>query len=136
MIRFADTSFWFGLYTKADARHSDAVTLWRSTTDRVVTSNLVLGETWTLLLLRRTSHGRAMALLDAIWQSPRVEVARIDESDEERAWSWLRMHDERACSFVDATSYALMRRRRIHEALAFDGDFSAAGFVEARTDHP
>jgi len=25
-----------------------------------------------------------------------------------------------------------MRRRRIREALAFDGDFSAAGFVELR----
>lgn len=132
MIRFADTSFWFGLYTKADARHADAVALWRSSTDRVVTTNLVLGETWTLLLLRRTSHGKAVELVDAIGESPRVEVARIDESDEDRAWSWLRRHDERAYSFVDATSYALMRRRRIQEALAFDGDFSAAGFVEAR----
>lgn len=132
MIRFADTSFWFGLYTKVDARHQDAATLWRSTTDRVITSNLVLGETWTLLLLRRTSHDRAVELVDAIRQSPRVEAARINESDEERAWSWLRQHDERTYSFVDATSYALMRRRRIREALAFDGDFLAAGFVEAR----
>lgn len=64
--------------------------------------------------------------------SPRVEVARVDESDEERARSCLRQHDERTYSFVDATSYTLMRRRRIHEALAFDGDFLAAGFVEVR----
>ena len=40
--------------------------------------------------------------------------------------------DERRYSFVDATSFALMRRRRITDALAFDGDFSAAGFVELR----
>lgn len=73
-----------------------------------------------------------MKLIEAIRASPRVEVARIDESDEERAWSWLRQHDERSYSFVDATSYALMRRRRIHEAFAFDGDFLAAGFVEVR----
>jgi hypothetical protein len=31
-----------------------------------------------------------------------------------------------------ATSFALMRSRKIREALAFDGDFSAAGFVELR----
>jgi predicted nucleic acid-binding protein len=37
-----------------------------------------------------------------------------------------------AGSFVDATSFAVMRRRRIREALAFDGDFNAAGFVEVR----
>jgi hypothetical protein len=29
-------------------------------------------------------------------------------------------------------SFAMMRRRRMREALAFDGDFSAAGFVEVR----
>ncbi|HKG04390.1 MAG TPA: hypothetical protein VKB03_14530 [Conexibacter sp.] len=40
--------------------------------------------------------------------------------------------NEREYSFVDATSFAVMRRRRIREALAFDGDFSAAGFVELR----
>lgn len=132
MIRFAGTSFWFGLYTKADSRHGDAATLWRDTSDRVVTSGLVLGETWTLLRLRRTSHNRTVALMDAIRQSPRIEVARISESDEDLAWSWLREHDERTYSFVDATSFALMRRRRINEALAFDGDFVAAGFVEVR----
>jgi predicted nucleic acid-binding protein len=42
-------------------------------------------------------------------------------------------HDERKYSFVDATSFALMRALRLREALAFDGDFSAAGFNELRT---
>ncbi len=41
-------------------------------------------------------------------------------------------HDERAYSFVDATSFATMRRLRLSEALAFDEDFSAAGFIEVR----
>ncbi len=45
---------------------------------------------------------------------------------------WLRRHDEREYSFVDATSFILMRSLRIREALAFDGDLSAAGFVELR----
>jgi len=35
---------------------------------------------------------------------------------------------------VDATSFPVMRRRRIREALAFDGDFNAAGFVEMRAN--
>ena len=53
---------------------------------------------------------------------------------EEEAWTWLGRHDERPYSYVDATSFALMRKLRIGEALAFDGDFAAAGFVELRPE--
>ena len=58
--------------------------------------------------------------------------AAVKEAIEREARAWLRRHDERAYSFVDATSFAVMRRERLGEALAFDGDFSAAGFVEVR----
>ena len=61
-----------------------------------------------------------------------VSVHRIDERVEATAWDWLHRHDERPYSFVDATSFALMRSLGISEALAFDGDFAAAGFTELR----
>ena len=59
-------------------------------------------------------------------------MLRVEDDDEQNAWEWLRRHDEREYSFVDATSFALMRRLAIREAFAFDGDFAAAGFVELR----
>jgi predicted nucleic acid-binding protein len=34
---------------------------------------------------------------------------------------------------VDATSFDTMRRLGIGEAFAFDGDFTAAGYIELRT---
>jgi predicted nucleic acid-binding protein len=55
---------------------------------------------------------------------------------EEDALRWLRRHDERDYSFVDATSFATMRSMRIRRALAFDGDFEAAGFQELRAARP
>jgi predicted nucleic acid-binding protein len=61
-----------------------------------------------------------------------LTVVHVDEQVEDEAWRWLQRHDERPYSFVDATSFALMRRRRLREAFAFDGDFSAAGFIEVR----
>ena len=64
--------------------------------------------------------------------SPRVSVAHVDSTVDERAWEWLARHHERQYSYVDATSFEIMRRERITEALAFDGDFSAAGFIEVR----
>lgn len=61
-----------------------------------------------------------------------LQVVRLTEELEEDALDWLRKHDEREYSFVDATSFAYMRARGVQEALAFDGDFAAAGFTELR----
>jgi uncharacterized protein len=57
---------------------------------------------------------------------------QVDEGIGREARAWLRRHDERAYSFVDATSFVVMHRERLGEALAFDGDFIAAGFIEVR----
>ena len=73
-----------------------------------------------------------MAWIDRVHAAPDIEIERIDEKLEAEAWAWLRVHDERPYSFVDATSFALMRKLRITHALAFDGDFAAAGFTELR----
>jgi uncharacterized protein len=96
-----------------------------------VTSSLVRGETWTFL---RRRHGLrvAVSFLDRITHSTRVRVEAIDEAIDARALAWLGERDEREYSHVDATSFALMRALRMQEALAFDGDFTAAGFVELR----
>ncbi|HET9849642.1 MAG TPA: hypothetical protein VFR68_13925 [Candidatus Dormibacteraeota bacterium] len=58
------------------------------------------------------------------------EPGPIDDIVETAALRWLGRQDEREYSFVDATSFALMRSLRIRDALGFDGDFTAAGFRE------
>ncbi len=73
-----------------------------------------------------------MTFLDRARSAERLEIAFATRDLETEAWNWLRRHDERAYSFVDATSFALIRKLRIREVLAFDGDFAAAGFVELR----
>ena len=52
----------------------------------------------------------------------------MTEDLEDDAIRWLRRHDERSYSFVDAASFAVMRSLRIKEALTFDQDFTVAGF--------
>jgi predicted nucleic acid-binding protein len=97
----------------------------------LVTSDQVRGETWTYLR-RRAGHAAAVSFLDTLESSPRIQVIRVEESHERTALRWLRQHDEREYSFVDATSFALMRAHRLREAFAFDSDFTAAGFIELR----
>jgi predicted nucleic acid-binding protein len=129
---FVDTSYWVALRNRRDANHARARALFeRAASDTLVTSNHVRGETWTYLR-RRAGHDSAVAFLDALDRSPRSQVVTIDPSQEAEALRWLRRHDEREYSFVDATSFVLMRSLRIRDALVFDADFAAAGFVELR----
>jgi predicted nucleic acid-binding protein len=130
-MRFVDTSFWVAYRFRRDAHHHASLALWSDRSHPLVTTDLVVGETWTFLR-RRTGHSEAVGFLDNIHTSERVGVVHVDELVAEDAWAWLRRHDERTYSFVDATSFEVMRRGRIKEALAFDGDFAAAGFVEVR----
>jgi uncharacterized protein len=130
-VIFVDSSFWIAQQLERDRRHAEAKLLETTLgTARLVTSGPVAGETWTFLR-GKAGHARAISWLDRIQATP-VPVEHVDRALEDEAWAWLRVHDERPYSFVDATSFALMRRLRIREALAFDGDFAAAGFVELR----
>lgn len=127
-----DSSFWIAETLPRNGLHEVAARLAQSYFGKpLVTTNLILAETWTYVR-RRAGHSRAVRWLDQLLVAPGITVERIDEVLEAEAWAWLRIHDERAYSFVDATSFALMRKLRIEEALAFDGDFAAAGFVELR----
>ncbi len=132
---FADTSFFVAGADDRDSHHEAALQLFEIVAGRrIVTSNHVRGETWTTLR-RKLWHGRAVDFLDSVdRRAGHVQVAHIAEELEADALRWLRLHDEREYSFVDATSFAYMRAKGIQEALAFDGDFAAAGFTELRPD--
>ena len=129
---FVDSSFWIAEALPRDRRHEESLALAAAFASQpTTTSNLILGETWTFLR-RRTGYRFAMRWLDTAEASRDLRTERIDEELEADAWTWLRVHDERPYSFVDATSFALMRKLRLTQALAFDGDFAAAGFDELR----
>jgi uncharacterized protein len=129
---FVDTSFWVALRNRRDSWHESAVLLLdQHHTGPLVTTNQIRGETWTFLR-RRAGHAAAVDFLDVVKSSPRVRLIFISEELEAEAERWLRRHDEREYSFVDATSFAVMKALKVKEALAFDGDFAAAGFRELR----
>jgi predicted nucleic acid-binding protein len=135
-VKFADTSWWVAWSLPGDGRHREALALLDHVgpTEQVITTNLIIGETWTFLR-RKDGHVTALAFLDrieALDERDKLTLHRVTPEQELKAWEWLRTHDERAYSFVDATSFQVMRDRRLREALAFDQDFAAAGFLELR----
>jgi predicted nucleic acid-binding protein len=130
-VIFVDTSYWIAAMTQGDAHHDEARRLSGSAGALLVTTNHVRGETWTFLN-RRHGHVPAVAFLDRMSRALRLRIEFVSREVEEEALRWLRERDEREYSFVDATSFAVMRSLRIREAFAFDGDFAAAGFTELR----
>lgn len=133
-MKFADTSWWVAWALPGDSRHRAALDALRSLGrgEQILTTNLVVGETWTFLR-RRDGHRTAVAFIDRVDRlrdTAALVVHRVSDQQEVAAWAWLRKHDESAYSLVDATSFEVMRGRRLREAFAFDLDFAAAGFVE------
>ena len=129
---YVDTSYWVAARLSRDDRHEEAIALAAAhRAEPWITSNHVRGESWTFLR-RRAGHSSAVDFLDRTGRSSLLRTETVTPALEAEALRWLRRHDEREYSFVDATSFALCRDLRIERVLAFDGDFSAAGFAELR----
>jgi predicted nucleic acid-binding protein len=69
-----------------DDHHGEATSLLRAVDGRrLVTSNHVGGETWTFVR-KRAGHARAVAFLEAIAASPRLDVVHVSEALEDVAF--------------------------------------------------
>ncbi len=135
---FVDTGAWYALQVSDDEWHEAAVGALRelvATRHPLVTSNQVIGETYTLLRVT-CGHAAALAFLDRLDESRRVERAFIGKELEARAYRLLRQYADQDFSFVDAMSFALMRAERIRHAFAFDQHFAVAGFTRVPADVP
>ena len=103
--------------------------------EQVLTTNLVVGETWTFLR-RKDTHQSAIAFLDRVKileSRNKLSVHHVTSEQETRAWTWLRRRDERIYSFVDASSFEVMRERRLREAFAFGPRFRSCGIHRTST---
>lgn len=128
---FVDTGAWYAVQITDDRHHAAAQAVLRELVEsdvQIVTSNLVIGETYTLL---RTAKGyrEAKRFLDTLGQSRKLERFAITEFLERKAYEILAQYTDHPFSFVDATSFALMRQQRIQHAFAFDAHFVTAGFL-------
>lgn len=125
---FLDTSALLALLDADEARHKDALVVWRQLLEGdvpVVTTNYVLVETYALAQ-RRLGSAAVRVLADDLL--PVVDVEWIGRELHERAIAVLIAANRRDLSLVDAVSFETMRRRGIDRAFAFDRHFEEAGF--------
>jgi predicted nucleic acid-binding protein len=127
---FVDTSGLYALVDKKDAHHGAArdvtVALAREGR-RLVLSDLVLAEAATLAKVRSGAH-MALRVLDLIEQSVAFRVEHVDATRCETTKAYFRKHTDHGYSFVDCSSFVLMRELRIRQAVTTDSHFREAGF--------
>lgn len=128
---FVDTGAFVALRNRAEREHGaarEALAALVADRAQLLTSNYVFSETYTALLVR-AGREEAIRWGQRFCSGAAIELVRIDESLEERAWSILESHADKLWSHVDATSFALMEREGITEAFAFDHHFAQRGLT-------
>ncbi len=118
---FVDTSIWYAAADDGDSHNAVARTLIGQHAGELVTSDLVLGELWNLLNAR-AEHRTADRVIAALTSG----IARIEcatQADLQAAATAARAFEDQAFSLTDRTSWALMERLGIADALALDNDF-------------
>jgi uncharacterized protein len=127
---FIDSSGFFAHLAAADPFHKQATALFQQARAErwcLVTTNAVVFETYALLLYRtRNGRAHALAFLDGLDRGF-CAVERVTVRDETKAMALVRTHEDKAYSLCDASSFVVMERLRIREAIAFDRHFREYG---------
>lgn len=127
---FADTNGWIALNSKRDQFHEIALKENRTllkTGYRYITTNYVLDETYTGLLTK-VGHFAAVDFGEKIRASKITTVIHISKADEEKAWKFFKKYSDKQFSFTDCTSFMIMNRLNLEEALTNDHHFEQMGF--------
>lgn len=135
---FVDTGGFFAAHVAQDRWHTEAASALRTLLERrvpLVSTPLVRGETYTLLRMR-FGKTAAWRFLDVLAKSHSLKWLPVDEDVDAQAWALLRQFGDHALSYVDATSFVVMKAQRLRRALAFDAHFAAAGFTRVGVDAP
>lgn len=130
MTVFVDTSAWYAAADADDAGHHRASRRLEEFAGELLTSDHVLVETW-FLTTRCLGFAVAERLLDGI----RMGIARVEPAivaDLETAAGIGESFADQQFSLVDRTSWAIMHRLGIHEAISLDVDFSIYRFGPGR----
>ena len=81
-----------------------------------------------VFLHHRAGPESAIRWAEAHLQSKLISWLPVEAQARKSALPWMKKFADQAVSFVDATSFVLMRRENIRHVFSFDRHFAAAGF--------
>ena len=129
MSVFVDTSIWYAAADKSDLSNVVAKEI-LSRCERLVTTDHVLLETWTLLRFRLNRRAA-----ERFWLGLREGIAAIETvgpADLDAAWEIGLAFPDQDFSIADRTSFAVMRRLGLDVAASLDDHFAIYRFGPGR----
>jgi predicted nucleic acid-binding protein len=127
---FVDTSAWYAAADADDRSHGRAVARLTEFAGRLLTSDHILVETWYLASSRLGPDVAETSVVEIRSGIARVENTLLSDL-EVAAWA-ARAFPDQHFSIVDRTSWSVMLRLGVHEAVAFDRDYSIFRFGRDR----
>jgi uncharacterized protein len=127
---FVDSSAWIALALSRDPLHRQAREQWdrlHGAGAKLHTSVPIVIETFTFLD-RNANRDVALTWKESVYEAGTVKILSCELRDLEQSWEYFRRRDLYKLSAVDATSFAIMKRARIHLAYTFDHHFAVVGF--------
>ena len=126
---FVDTSAFIAMRVFDDAKHKDAHKCLQHIKDEKIflhTSNFILDEVYTYFCRH---HDIAIEMANTLLNNPIITMHRVSAEDETKALQILKKHNDKAFSYTDATSFALMKRVNLETAFSYDKHFLHYGFT-------
>lgn len=125
---FVDTAGWFEFLIPGSCLQEEMAALFRESDCRFVTSTHVLHEL-VPLILRQGTHHAAARTGTFIRSSPEVRVECPDAAEEANVWRLFLDRPDKRYSLTDCSSFVIMRRLGITEAITTDHHFRQEGFT-------
>jgi len=130
---FVDTAGWGYYLDSKDPRHPAVDAFIKQAVKarrHLVTTNYILTELVVLLSSRyHQPRQKVIVAINAIKAETMVDVIHIDQTLDYEAWRLLEARLDKEWSLVDASSFVVMKRYGITQALTTDHHFTQAGFV-------
>ncbi len=79
----------------------------------------------------RISRQQIILFVDALKVAPQVEVIHFNTELDATAWILLKARTDKEWSLVDVSSFVVMTKYGMTEALTTDHHFTQAGFIQA-----
>ena len=124
---FADTSYYIALLSKEDAYHEAAAAWSSNLLSRTVVTEYILVELGNALS-RSKNRDRYVPLVEHLLGDPDKVFLPASELLFRQGRELFAARPDKSWSVVDCISFAVMRQRRLKDALTTDHHFEQAGF--------